>query len=96
MYSRKEFLLSAVEHCFSFAKEFHTLLSPSEDEANGKPNDAGLEPLFLEAMRLGIDPGTMSVKQLSQTVNLAKEKAENQRRFPEKFHKGGGGQLEKT
>jgi len=72
MYSRKQFFLAVAGRCFDLFKSCHSLFAiQNEDHAN---ESAGLVPesLFLEAISLGIDPGTMDVKQLIMAINSLK------------------------
>lgn len=73
MYSRKEFLVMAVKQCSDFVKKVNSDLSYAEEETITGSEGTDPDSMFLEAMRLGIDPGTMDMNQLSRTVSLAKE-----------------------
>lgn len=72
MYSRKQFFFAAAERCFDLVKSCNSFLSlQKEDQV--KESDALIpESLFLEAISLGIDPGTMDVEQLISAVNSSK------------------------
>ena len=72
MYSRKEFLITATKHCFDFARTCISIPLAIEQELEKESDFSSYESLFLEAMRLGIDPGTMDKGQLLQAVKLAK------------------------
>ena len=53
---------------------FINSLTTIEEDFKKDSDGSDYESLYLEAMRLGIDPGTMDKKQLSQTVKLLKER----------------------
>ena len=73
MYSRKQFFLVAARRCFDMIKSCHSSLLSQEDSTAKESSDLKCESLFFEAMRLGIDPGTLNVKQQIEAVNIAKE-----------------------
>jgi len=74
MYTRKQFFIKGAQHCFDFIRTCSSIPSLIEEDLKKDSDRSDHESLFLEAMRLGIDPGTMDKKQLSQTVKLLKEK----------------------
>ena len=80
MYSRKQFFIVTVKHCLDFARKCISTPSPIEEDHHKDSENSHQESLFFEAMRLGIDPGTMDMSHLSCEVNLAKQEKE----------KGGG------
>jgi len=73
MYTRKQFFIKGAKHCFDFVRTCASIPSLIEENSKRDSNRSDHESLFLEAMHLGIDPGTMDKSQLSQTVNLLKE-----------------------
>ena len=73
MYTRKQFLITSAKQCFDFVRECISFPSVFEEGFHKEPDSSKHESLFLGAMRLGIDPGTMNANQLSKVVNLAKE-----------------------
>jgi len=73
MYSRKQFILLAARHCSDFVKKCQSFLSFIEKESCIEPDNSIPESLFLEVMRLGLDPGTMNTIQLSDTVRHFKD-----------------------
>lgn len=74
MYTRKQFFIMGAKHCFDFARACSSILSLIKDENKKDIDQPDNESLFLEAMRLGIDPGTMDNSQLSRTVKFLKER----------------------
>lgn len=72
MYTRKEFFIMATKHCFDFVKTHISSSLLNGEDLNKEYDSSNYESLFLEAMRLGIDPGTMDSGQLSQAVKFAK------------------------
>lgn len=74
MYTRKEFIINSAKHCFEFCRS--CLSIPLKIEENGTTNSGVIdqEALFMEAMGLGIDPGTMDTRELSGVVALLKSK----------------------
>ena len=80
MYSRKQFFIVTAKHCLDFVRKCIPIPSPIEEDHHKDSENPRQESLFLEAMRLGIDPGTMEMSHLSGEVNLAKQEKE----------KGGG------
>jgi hypothetical protein len=74
MYSRKQFFIEAAKHCLDFVGTWISIPSRLIEKYDNKDSDSSnQESLFLEAMRLGIDPGTMDMSQLSYEVKLAKQ-----------------------
>lgn len=73
MYTRKEFFITATKHCLDFVRTCISIPLAIEEELEKESDSSNHESLFLEAMRLGIDPGTMDRDQLLQAVKLAKE-----------------------
>ena len=80
MYSRKQFFIVTAKHCLDFVKKCIPIPSLIEEDHHKDSENFNQKSLFLEAMRLGIDPGTMDMSHLSCEVNLAKQEKE----------KGGG------
>ena len=72
MYTRKEFFIMAGKYCSDFARKCISIPLAIEDEFKKESDSSNYESLFLEAMRLGIDPGTIDKSQLSQAVKVAK------------------------
>ena len=72
MYTRKEFLITATKHCLDFARTCISIPMAIEQGLEKESDSSGHESLFIEAMRLGIDPGTMDRGQLLQAIKLAK------------------------
>jgi hypothetical protein len=73
MYSRKQFLIETAKHCLDFVRECISMPLLIEEDHNKHSDNPDQESLFFEAMRLGIDPGTMDKSQLSCEVKLAKQ-----------------------
>ena len=73
MYSRKEFLITATKRCFDVVRTCISIPLAIEEELEKESDSSNHESLFIEAMRLGIDPGTMDKGQLLQAVKLAKK-----------------------
>jgi len=73
MYTRKQFFVSSAKQCFKFCRSCLSVPSIIEEDFKGNLGRPNHESLFLEAMRLGIDPGTMDMKELSRTVKLIKK-----------------------
>jgi hypothetical protein len=69
MYSRKQFLTVAAMRFLELIRTCNSILSCHEDESD----ELSPKSIFIEAMRLGIDPGTLDKKQLLQAVNDARE-----------------------
>ena len=86
MVSRKEFLVMAVKQCSDFINKVNSDIALTKEGSINGPEMTDPDSMFLEAMRLEIDPGTMDMNQLSQTLTLAKEQL---------AEKGGGAQSEK-
>lgn len=86
MYSRKEFLVMAVKQCSDFVNKVNSNVALTKEESINGSEEIDPDSMFLEAMRLGIDPGTMDMNQLSRTLTLAKEQI---------AEKGGGDPSEK-
>ena len=76
MYSRKQFLIETAKHCLDFARKCISTPSPIEEDHHKDSENSHQESLFFEAMRLGIDPGTMDMGQLSCEVKRAKQQTE--------------------
>ncbi len=74
MYTRKQFFIIGAKHCFDFVRTCASIPWLIKEDNKKESDRSDHEPLFLEAMRLGIDPGTMDRNQLSQTVKLLKER----------------------
>jgi len=74
MYSRKQFFIQGAKRCFGLVRTCSSVPSLFQEEYKKGSDRSDHESLFLEAMRLGIDPGTMDRNQLSQAVKLLKEK----------------------
>lgn len=72
MYSRKQFFFAAAERCFDLIKSCDSLLSFQKKDRIKESSELVPESLFLEAISLGIDPGTMDVEQLISAVNSSK------------------------
>ena len=86
MFTRKQFFIISARHCLDFVR---TCISPSFFNIEGPTETSNIssnESIFFEAMRSGIDPGTMSRSQLAQEIKLAKQQKE----------KGGGEPLKNT
>jgi hypothetical protein len=73
MYSRKQFFIVTAKHCLDFVRKCIPSPSLIEEDHNKDSDISDQESLFFEAMRLGIDPGTMGMGQLSCEVKLAKQ-----------------------
>ena len=86
MYSRKQFFIETAKHCFDFVMKCTPGSSLIEKDHNKDTGISDQESLFFEAMRLGIDPGTMDTGLLSCEVKLTKQLKE----------KGGGVPLKNT
>lgn len=86
MYSRKQFFIVTAKHCLDFVRKCIPIPSRIKDDHHKDSENSHQESLFFEAIRLGIDPGTMGMSQLSCEVNLAKREKE----------KGGGVPLKNT
>ena len=74
MFTRKQFFIISAKHCLDFVR---TCISPSLFNAEGPTKTSNIssnESLFFEAMRSGIDPGTMDRSQLAQEIKLEKQK----------------------
>lgn len=74
MYTRKQFFHMVAKHCFDLVRTCSSISSPIKDDNKKESDRSDHESLFLEAMRLGIDPGTMDRNRLSQTVKLLNER----------------------
>lgn len=72
MYTRKEFFIMAGKYCSDFVRKCISTPLAIEGELKKETDSYNYESLFLEAMRLGIDPGTMDRGQLLQAIKLAK------------------------
>jgi len=79
MYSRKQFFFVAASRCFDLIKSCHSSLLSQGDNHDKESTGLNRESLFLEAMRLGIDPGTQNVKQLIEAVDIAMESSKKAR-----------------
>ena len=86
MYSRKQFFIETAKHCFDFVMKCTLSSSLIKKDHNKDTGISDQESLFFEAMRLGIDPGTMDMGQLSCEVKRAKQQKEE----------GGGTPLKNT
>ena len=86
MYSRKQFFIVTAKHFLDFARKCISTPSPIEEDHHKDSENSHQESLFFEAMRLGIDPGTMDRSHLSCEVKRAKQQKE----------KGGGAPLKNT
>jgi hypothetical protein len=86
MYSRKQFFIETAKHCLDFARKCISTPFLIKEDQNKDSESSDQESLFLEAMRLGFDPGTMDRSHLSCEVKLAKQQKE----------KGGGTPLKNT
>ncbi len=75
----------AVKQCADFVKKVNSDFSLTEEETINGSEGTDPDSMFLEAMRLGIDPGTMDMNQLSRTLSFAKEQL---------TEKGGGDRSE--
>ncbi len=73
MYTRKQFFISAAKQCLDFVRTCATSFSENGPTRDTLPEKSDYESLYFEAMRLGIDPGTMNRRHLAETVQLAKE-----------------------
>jgi hypothetical protein len=73
MYSRKQFFCVAARRCFDLINSCHSSLLSQEGTSARESTDLKCESLFFEAMRLGIDPGTLNIKQQIEAVNIVKE-----------------------
>jgi hypothetical protein len=80
MYSRKQFFIVTAKHCLDFVRKCISISSIIEEDHNKDSDSSDQESLFFEAIRLGIDPGTMDMSHLSCEVKLVKRQKE----------KGGG------
>ena len=72
MYSRKQFFFAAAGKCFDLIKNCNSFLSLQHEDQCKESAELLPESLFLEAISLGIDPGTMASEQLIQAVNRLK------------------------
>ncbi len=77
MYSRKQFFYAAAKKCIDLIKSCKSFLSFEERDQATESSDLIPESLFLEAICLGIDPGTMDVEQLVYAVKNAKANSLN-------------------
>lgn len=73
MYSRKQFFIEVAKRCLDLIKSSNSNLSNREDVPAKESYELSPQSLFFEAMRLGIDPGTLDMKQLFQAVHDARE-----------------------
>ena len=73
MYSRKQFFIEAAKRCLDFIKSSNSILTKREDVPAKESYELNPQSLFFEAMRLGIDPGTLDMRQLLRAVNDARE-----------------------
>jgi hypothetical protein len=73
MYSRKQFFIVTAKHCLDVVGKCIQTPSPNEKNHNKDSESSDKASLFFEAMRLGIDPATMDINQLSYEVKLAKQ-----------------------
>ena len=80
MYTRKEFFIAIARNCLDFAKAYISTPLEIEEEFKKESDSSAYETLFLEAMNLGIDPGTMGSGQLLEAVRFAKEGEKSLRR----------------
>jgi hypothetical protein len=69
MYSRKQFFFVAAERCFNLIKDLASQISFQKEDPAIESAELIPESLFLEAICLGIDPGTMDEDQLIMAVN---------------------------
>lgn len=74
MYTRKQFFLMGVKQCFDCAE---ALYSSSFADNPGPLNSCRDESLYMEAMKRGIDPGTLSREDLIQKLKLLRAEEEN-------------------
>jgi len=72
VYTRKGFLILAGKRSFAFVRKCLSLSFPFEDQPNKDSDSCKDETLFLEAMRVGIDPATMDKGKVLQAVKAAK------------------------
>ena len=72
MYSRKQFFFTAAERCFDLIKSCNSLFSLQNEDKILESAELIPESLFLEAISLGIDPGTMNEEQLIHAVISSK------------------------
>ena len=72
MFSRKQFFYEAAGKCFELIKNCEAFFSFQKDDHAKESADLIPESLFIEAISLGIDPGTMDVEQLIQAVESSK------------------------
>jgi hypothetical protein len=68
MYSRKQFILKALQKVTQLVGDLPLCSSPFHEPEPPNPNGIDTEKLFQKAMELGIDPGTMDIIQLTQIV----------------------------
>ena len=73
MYSRKQFFRVAASRCFDWVKTVNSFLFFNETEPAEESTHLTNKSLYFEAMRLGIDPGTLKLNQLIEVGNIAKE-----------------------
>jgi len=64
----------AGKYCSDFVRRCISTPLAIEGELKKETDSYNYESLFLEAMSLGIDPGTVDMNQLSQAIKLAKGK----------------------
>ena len=73
MYSRKQFFRVAARRCFDWVKTCNSFLFFNETHPAEEYTDLANKSLYFEAMCLGIDPGTLNLKELVEAVNIARE-----------------------
>jgi hypothetical protein len=73
MYSRKQFFFAVAGKCFDLIKSCNSFLTFQKEDQVKESDEQICESLFLEAISLGIDPGTMGEEQLIMAVNSLRE-----------------------
>ena len=73
MYSRKQFFAAVAMRCIELIKTCNSIIICQEEESTDDSDEWSSQSIFLEAMRLGIDPGTLDARKLLQAVNDARE-----------------------
>lgn len=76
MYSRKQFFIEIAEHCLDCIRKCISIPLPFEEDHINDSENFDQKSLFFEAMRLGIDPGTMDMSHLSCEVKFVKQQKE--------------------
>lgn len=72
MFSRKQFFFHAAQRCFDLIKSCNSFFSLPDEDKIQESTELIPESLFLEAICLGMDPGTMNEEQLIHAVNSSR------------------------